>query len=37
MGEIFIACFIGAWLTVAGIAAHKHLRKEYGELGDAKR
>lgn len=33
MGEIIVACFIGVWLTAAGIAAHKRLKKDYETIG----
>ena len=29
MGEILVACFIGAWLTGAGIISYRRLKKDY--------
>ncbi len=29
MGEIIVSCFIGAWLTLAGILAYNRLKKDY--------
>ena len=29
MGEMIVACFIGAWLTTAGIIAYNRLKKDY--------
>ena len=34
MGEIIVAVFLGVWLTVAGIAAYKHLKREYKNIRD---
>lgn len=37
MGEILVTCFIGAWLTVAGVTAYKRLTKDYQDLKGTKR
>ncbi len=37
MGEVMVACFIGVWLTVAGAAAYKRLRKDYNDTGDTEK
>lgn len=34
MGEILVACFIGAWLTLAGLLSYKRLKKDYEEIED---
>ena len=36
MGEIIVSCFIGFWLTLAGILAYKRLQKDYQDEGTRK-
>jgi len=36
MGEIIVSCFIGVWLTLAGVFAYKRLKKDYKDMADTK-
>ena len=37
MGEILVACFIGVWLTLAGVISYGQIKKDYSELGENKK
>lgn len=37
MGEIIVSCFIGTWLTLAGVLAYKRIKKDYQDMEGAKK
>lgn len=37
MGEVLISCFLGFWLSLAGVLAYRQLKKEWKGAEDSKK